>query len=76
MTNFLVNLKWDNKYSDSDMLINPVKTKSTVITARQRHQLSDFSLRLLLNSQDVENVTEHRLLGLTVDKQISMASPD
>ena len=49
------------------MLINPVKTKSVVITTRQKHQLSDLSLRLSLDGQNIENVTEHRLLGLTVD---------
>ena len=29
------------------MLINPVKTKSMIITTRQKHQLWDLSLRLL-----------------------------
>ena len=52
------------------MLINPVKTKSMVITTRQKHQLSDLSLRLSLDGQNIENVTEHRLLGLIV------ANPD
>ena len=49
------------------MLINPVKTKSMVITTRQKHQLSDLSLRLSFDGQNIENVTEHRLQGLTVD---------
>ena len=49
------------------MLINPIKTKSVVITTRQKHQLSDLSLRLSLDGQNIENVTEHRQLGLTVD---------
>ena len=49
------------------ILINPVKTKSMVITTLQKHQLSDLSLRLSLDGQNIENVTEHRLLGLTVD---------
>ena len=44
------------------MLINPVKTK-------QIHQLSDLSLRLSLDGQNIENVTEHRLLGLIVDNK-------
>ena len=51
------------------MLINPVKTKSVIITTRQKHQLSDWSLRLSLDGQNNENVTEHRLLGLTVDNK-------
>ena len=41
------------------MLFNPVKTKSMVITTRQKHQLSDLSLRLSMDGQDIENVTEH-----------------
>ena len=47
------------------MLINPVKTKSMIITTRQKHQ----SLRLSLDRQNIENVTEHRLLGFIVDNK-------
>ena len=39
------------------MLINPAKTKSMIITTRQNHQLSDLSLRLSLDGQNIENVT-------------------
>ena len=39
------------------MLINPVKTKSMIYTTRQKHQLSDLSLRLSLDGQHIENVT-------------------
>ena len=48
------------------MLINPVKTKSVISTTRQKHQFSGLSLRLSLDGQNIENVTEHRLLGLIV----------
>ena len=59
------------------MLINPVKTKSMIITRRQKHQFSGLSLRLSLDGQNIENVTEHRLLGLThCRQQILMATPD
>ena len=51
------------------MLINPVKTKSMIINTRQKHLLSDLSLRLSLDGQNVENLTKHRLLGLTVDNK-------
>ena len=53
----------------NQMLINPIKTKSMIITTRQKHQLSDLSLRLSLDGQNTENVTEHRLLGLIVDNK-------
>ena len=39
------------------MLINPVKTKSMIISTRQKHQLSGLSLRLSLDGQNIENVT-------------------
>ena len=51
------------------MIINPVKTKSVIFTTRQKRQLSDLSLRLSLDGQNIENVTEHRLLGLIVDNK-------
>ena len=44
------------------MLINPVKTKSMIITTLQKHQFSGLSLRLSLDGQNIE--------------QIPMASPD
>ena len=40
-----------------------------VITTHQKHQLSDLSLRLSLDGQNIENVTEHRLLGLIIDNK-------
>ena len=40
-----------------------------IITTRQKHQLSDVSLRLSSVGQNIENVTEHRLLGLIVDNK-------
>ena len=53
------------------MLINHVKKKKlmVIITTRQRHQPSDLSMSLSLDGQNVENVTEHRLLGLIVDNK-------
>ena len=40
-----------------------------IITTRQKHQLSDLSLTRSLDGQNIENVTEHRLLGLIVDNK-------
>ena len=40
-----------------------------VIATRQKHQLSDLSLRLSLDGQNIENVSEYRLLGLIVDNK-------
>ena len=57
------------------MLINPVKTKSVIITTRQKHLLLDLSLRLSLDGQNIENVVEHRLLGLILSTTNSDGKP-
>ena len=49
------------------MFINPGGKGKLIITTRQKHQLSDVSLRLSSVGQNIENVTEHRLLGFIVD---------
>ena len=51
------------------MLINLIKTKSIIITTLQKHRVSDLSLRLSLDGQNIENVTGHRLLGVIVDNK-------
>ena len=61
--------KFNKRYSISvwcntnHMLINPMKIKSVVTSTQQKHQLSDLSLRLSLDGQNIENVSEHHLLG-------------
>ena len=40
-----------------------------IIATRQKHQLLDLSLRLSQDAQNIESVTEHRLLGLIVDNK-------
>ena len=52
------------------MLNNPVKSKSRVITTRQKRQLSDLPLRLSLDGQNIENATEHGLIDLIVDNKL------
>ena len=52
------------------MLNNPVQSKSRVITTRQKRHLSDLPLRLSLDGQNIENVTQHGLIGLTVDNKL------
>ena len=51
------------------MWCNAAKTKKMVITTRQKHQLSDLSLRLSVDGQNIENITEHHLLGLMGDNK-------
>ena len=53
------------------MLISPEKTKSMLITTRQKHQQKLQSLKLKLGSNDIEQVSKHRILGVIVDEKLS-----
>ena len=52
------------------MIINPIKTKSMTIATRQKHQLSRLPLDLVLNRAKIYQVSEHRLLGITIDNKL------
>jgi len=54
---------------DNHMVINPIKTKSMTIPTRQKYQLSPLPLDLVLNGAKIYQVSEHRLLGLTIDNK-------
>ena len=49
------------------MVINPIKTKSMTIATRQKYQLSPLPLDLVLNGTKIDQVSEHRLLDITID---------
>ena len=51
------------------MLLNPEKTESMVVATRQKHQLGLPPLRLMMNSQVIEQVSEHRHLGVILNGQ-------
>ena len=52
------------------MVINPNKTHSVRIATRQKHQLLPLSLDLLLHGVKVEQVAEHRPLGIIIDNKL------
>ena len=52
------------------MVINPIKSKSMTIATRQKHQLSPIPLDLILNGAKIDPVSEHRLLGITIDNKL------
>ena len=52
------------------MLLNPEKTKSMVVATRQKHQCSLLSLRLILHSAVIEQVSKHRHIGVILDDQL------
>jgi len=56
-----------SNWSDNNhMVINPIKTKSMTITTRQKQQLSPLPLDLILRRAKIDQVLEHRLLGITL----------
>ena len=56
-----------SNWCDSNMVINPTETKSVTIATRQKHQLSPLPLDLDLNGAKIDQVSEHRLLGINID---------
>ena len=52
------------------MVINPIKTKSMTIATRQKPQLSPLPLDLVINGAKIDQLSEHRLLGITIDKKL------
>ena len=56
------------------MALNPSKSKCMIITVRQKHQLRPLCLHLQLNGQIIDQVKEHRLLGVVIDDQLNWIS--
>ena len=61
-----VSKRCDNNH----MVISPIKTKSMTITTRQKPQLSLLPLDLVINGAKIDQVSEHRLLGITLDNTL------
>ena len=59
-----------NLCDNNHMVINPIKTKSMIIATRQKHQLSPLPLDLVLDWAKIDQVSEHRLLGITIDNKL------
>ena len=59
-----------NWCDNNHMVINLIKTKSMTIATRQKHQLSPLPLDLVLNGAKIDQVSEHRLLGITIDNKL------
>ena len=57
--------------NNNQMLINTSKTKSMLITTRQKHQNNLSSLQLSLEGEPIEQVRNHRLLGVIIDDQMT-----
>ena len=56
------------------MVIHPHKTKSMVLTTRQKHQSRPLTLNLTLGKSPVQQVREHRVLGVITDEELKWQS--
>ena len=45
-----------------------------VIATRQKHQLSPLQLKLTVEKTDIEQVHEHRVLGVTINTEMKWQS--
>ena len=52
------------------MLLSPEKTKSMVVATRQKHQRGIPPLRVMLNSQVTEQVSEHHHIRVILNDQL------
>ena len=50
------------------MILHPDKTKCMIIASRQKHQRDDVRLNLFIQNARVQQVNQHRVLGVTLDK--------
>ena len=55
---------------ENQMLISSAKTKSMLVTTRQKHQREPLNLHLCLGQDVIEQVSKHRLLGVIVDDKL------
>ena len=60
-------VKWSE---DNKMIIHPQKTKSIVISTRQKHQRAPLNINLYLGTDPIEQVSSHRLLGVVIDDEM------
>ena len=58
------------------MLIHPHKTKCMVLTTKQKHQRRPLTLNLTLGEKKrpVQQVREHRVLGVMIDEELMWQS--
>ena len=55
---------------NNHMVINTSKTKSMVITTQQKHSRSQLKLQLKIGNNQIDQVNQHKLLGVTIDESL------
>ena len=53
------------------MILHPVKTKRMLLATRQKYQLRQLHLNLSLKDSHIEQVHEHRQLGVITDDEFT-----
>ena len=56
------------------MVVHPHKTKYMVLTTRQKHQRRPLTFNLTLGKSPVQQVREHRVLGIIIDAELKWHS--
>ena len=56
---------------NNKMILHPSKSKSMVITTRQKHQLAPLRLNLFLQTVPIEQVDRHKVLGVIIDQRLN-----
>eukprot|EP00916_Digyalum_oweni_P023199 GHVL01038522.1.p1 GENE.GHVL01038522.1~~GHVL01038522.1.p1 ORF type:complete len:351 (+),score=4.48 GHVL01038522.1:49-1101(+) len=56
------------------MALHPKKTKSMLITTRQKHQRQPLSLDLMHGTVSIAQVHQHRVLGVVIDDELNWRS--
>ena len=55
----------------NSMIIHPEKTKCMIIATRQREQRTRPKLKLKLENKNIEQVKNHKMLGVTIDSELN-----
>ena len=62
-------LNWS---ADNKMILNETKTKSMLVTGKRlAKKMEQSTLQLHVNSTELEQVSSHKLLGVTIDSQLT-----
>ena len=56
--------------SANQMILHPDKTKSMLVTSRQKHQLTALELNLSIQDKHIQQVKEHKVLGVIIDDRL------
>jgi Reverse transcriptase (RNA-dependent DNA polymerase) len=57
--------------SNNKMVLNSQKTKSMIITTRQKRQRAQLNLDIMLGKDRIEQIDHHRVLGVTIDEDLN-----